>query len=175
MAPQAASSRLLRCRVFERENFALVSPSVDVFFSRTVAGFTTLPIWPLPRFQLSFHRGGEMHGRLEMVVNFFVAGFASIRAYVQGRIRRLNVFLGLCLGFLIIRMGFLFSRVARQNEQHREYRHRKSLNRARWPTPHKTPSFTAAALLQTYDSLELNITQSSESSVPSAAKLKFSV
>jgi hypothetical protein len=131
MAPQAASTRLLRRRVFKRENFALVSPSVDVFFPRTVAGFTTLPIWPLPRFQLSFHRGGEVRGVREIVIEVFVAGFASICADVQGRIRRLDVFLGLCLGFLIIRIGFLFSRVARQNEQHREYRHRKSLNRAR--------------------------------------------
>ena len=83
MTSEAASACLLGGRILERENLALVSAAIDMFFSRTVAGFTTVPLWPFSSFEFPLHRCDEMRGSLKMVVDVFVAGLACVRADVQ--------------------------------------------------------------------------------------------
>ena len=98
MTVEAARADLCSGSVLEGKDLSLVSPALDVCLSRSMTCLAAVPFWAL----LCVERGGKMWGALiilEEVLrgHIFVAGFAGFRAYVQRRISRAHVLLGLLL------------------------------------------------------------------------------
>jgi len=82
MASEAARAYLLGRYILKREYLAFVAATIHMLLSRTVAGFTAVPLRPFSPFEFPRHRGCEMRGRLEIVVEVFVAGLARVSAEV---------------------------------------------------------------------------------------------
>ncbi len=69
MAPQAARAGLLRGSVFEGEDLGLVTPAVDMLFTRAVTSLAAMPFHALVSVEFRVHRGGEVRGGGEVCVD----------------------------------------------------------------------------------------------------------
>ena len=91
MATETAGACLLRGGVFEGKYFGFISAPIHVFFSRTMAGFTSVPLGALVRFELALHGGGEVRRGFKLFVDFIVTGLAGFGTDIQRRVRRADV------------------------------------------------------------------------------------
>ena len=140
---EAPRTRLLRRRILERENLCYVAPAVHMFFSRAVARFAAMPFRTLVTVELGFHRGSDMGRGFELVINFFVAGLAGVRANIQRRIGGAYVLLPqvasiLSLGGLIF-LIFLISGICRYTEDEAGVHRHKNRSSYRFRLPHTAP------------------------------------
>src|SRR6516162_7871363 len=146
VAAETAGARFRRRCVLKGENLCFVAPAVHMFFSRTVAGFASVPFRAFVAIQLGFHRRGDMGRGFELLVHIFVAGFAGLLADVQRRIGGAYVLLPqvasvLSLGGLVFLSGlvFLISWICSSAEgEVRAHRH-KNRSSYRFQLPHTAP------------------------------------
>src|SRR5215469_2449363 len=83
VASEAARAGFLRRCIPERENLCFVASPVDVFLSRTVARFASMPFRAFATLEFAFHRGSDVRRGFELVEGVLMAGLAGVCANVQ--------------------------------------------------------------------------------------------
>ena len=78
MATQAACARIPGRDAFKSINLGFIAAAVHMLFAWTVARFTAMPFRSLTSIEVALDRCDKVLGLLEIVVNFFVAGFAGV-------------------------------------------------------------------------------------------------